>query len=470
MKDDQSQSSRKLPIDFDALSSIQSSAAIAVIGISLSVLLLLIAALAIGWILVDLIGGDQKRAAEATKAALPLLAATVGLPLLIWRLKILDRQTRISEEKTQIDRQTHYTSIFSRSVEQLGQTREVKTSRHTDGKDETITRTVPNIEVRLGGIHSLARLAEESSRDLEKIENTLLSYVRENSWSDRDGIATTPLKRRAFRTWGWQYPFYKGAITPEADEKLAEWKKKIEQSTKQRLAWAGALKETRVDVNEAVEAIPKLGGGLSKSEHIRHYECLFVGPHFKQRALIITSFERCIFVGCSFDFLSEHRFLDCQFIRCSLRKLDNTTVRITRSTFDNFSIHEMTSSSLSLVSCDIANLSLYKSIDSLFRVAHSSAYELRITSDTPIKLDFSYSAVDTGYIGAVDVDASSSFDNCALSSFHFEGTNMSAVTKISAPTFERTTSNPAAKQPQELARPQSWSAFDPDYVEEDFPF
>jgi hypothetical protein len=98
----------------------------AMAAVALFVALVLIAILAIGWLFADLVSGDQKRASEAVKAALPILAAAIGLPLLIWRLRILDRQTRISEDKTRIDRETHYTSIFSRSIDQLGQTREVK--------------------------------------------------------------------------------------------------------------------------------------------------------------------------------------------------------------------------------------------------------------------------------------------------------------------------------------------------------
>jgi hypothetical protein len=169
------------------------SVPVSVFAVSLFIALLLIAFLAIVWLLADLLSGEQKRAADATKAALPLLAGAIGLPLIVWRLRILDRQTRISEQKTEIDRETHYTSIFSRSIDQLGQTREVKRTINSDEKSFDTTTTVPNIEVRLGGIHSLVRLAEESTRDQEKIENTLLSYVRENSWSDREGTTATLL-------------------------------------------------------------------------------------------------------------------------------------------------------------------------------------------------------------------------------------------------------------------------------------
>lgn len=152
--------------------------ALCVVGILVALWLTALTLIAIGRLAFDLFGGDQLRATEAIKSLLPLAAAAIGLPLIIWRLLILDQQTRISEQKTQIDRQTHYTSIFAKSIEQLGQTKEIKENRERNGVLETLSQTLPNIEVRLGGIHSLARLAEESKRDAIKIENTLLSYVR----------------------------------------------------------------------------------------------------------------------------------------------------------------------------------------------------------------------------------------------------------------------------------------------------
>jgi hypothetical protein len=176
------------PIKFDTLRPPTAfSVPVSVIGILIFITCILIAVLALAWLLADLISGDQRRASDAAKTALPLLAGAIGLPLIVWRLLILDRQTRISDEKTQIDRETHYTSIFSRSIDQLGQTRELKTSISTESGLLETTKTVPNIEVRLGGIHSLSRLAEESIRDREKIGNLLRSYIRENSWSDRTG-------------------------------------------------------------------------------------------------------------------------------------------------------------------------------------------------------------------------------------------------------------------------------------------
>jgi len=60
----------------------------------------------------------------------------------------------------------------------MGFMRESK-SIGTDGNE--ITRSVPNIESRLGALYSLERLLTESARDQRAIIETLCAYIRENS-------------------------------------------------------------------------------------------------------------------------------------------------------------------------------------------------------------------------------------------------------------------------------------------------
>jgi hypothetical protein len=210
---------------------------LSVISILIFVTFVLIAILALSWLFTDLVSGDQRRASEAAKTALPILAGAIGLPLIIWRLRILDRQTRISDEKTQIDRETHYTSIFSRSIEQLGQTREMKSFTNVLGTIDAITRTVPNIEVRLGGIHSLVRLAEESRRDRAKIENTLLSYVRENSWFNRDSEKAIYPTLPHQDSLAWRPGFRRETKNNEAESAYKKWVTDVEKNKKVVDGW-----------------------------------------------------------------------------------------------------------------------------------------------------------------------------------------------------------------------------------------
>ena len=68
---------------------------ISVIGIGICIVCIIVAILALGWLFADLVSGDQKRGSDAARTALPILAGAIGLPLIVWRLLILDRQTRI---------------------------------------------------------------------------------------------------------------------------------------------------------------------------------------------------------------------------------------------------------------------------------------------------------------------------------------------------------------------------------------
>jgi hypothetical protein len=284
---------RQWPIQFPSPSSLAGLATpISVIGIAIFVVSLIVAILALGWLLADLVSGDQRRGSDAARTALPILAGAIGLPLIIWRLLILDRQTRISEEKTQIDRETHYTSIFSRGIDQLGQTREIK--RTVDAID-TI-RTAPNIEVRLGGIHSLARLAEESLRDRTKIENVLRSYIRENSWSDRLGEIIDKPDWSRNSVWDWAYYLDDDPSNAEAKEARDVWMAETKNRQSRLTEWAAQLPETRVDVNEATDSLSAAHfTNTSKTKEI-FYECLFVGRQFRKSLLALANFRRCTFI------------------------------------------------------------------------------------------------------------------------------------------------------------------------------
>ena len=91
-----------------------------------------------------------------------ILTAWVGVFFLVWRTRIADKQTQISQE-------SHYTELFTKAVEQLGAVREIQ------GKEPE-----PAIEIRIGAIYSLERLAKDSERDYGPIIETLAAYIREH--------------------------------------------------------------------------------------------------------------------------------------------------------------------------------------------------------------------------------------------------------------------------------------------------
>ncbi|MXX14664.1 MAG: pentapeptide repeat-containing protein [Gemmatimonadetes bacterium] len=110
-----------------------------------------------------------------------ILTAWVGVFFLVWRTRIADKQTQINQE-------SHYTDLFTKAVEQLGAVREVQ------GKEPE-----PALEIRIGAIYSLERLAKDSERDYGPIIETLAAYIREHCCDpesfDADDLSGYELKQ-----------------------------------------------------------------------------------------------------------------------------------------------------------------------------------------------------------------------------------------------------------------------------------
>jgi len=118
-----------------------------------------------------------------------LIAAILGAPFLIWATMIKQRALGFQKEG-------HITDRISKAVEMLGAEKTVKLrGNDEDDNDITIEETRPNIEVRIGGILSLERIAQDScaydkGRDHVRVMEILCAYVRENSRAN--SLASTP--------------------------------------------------------------------------------------------------------------------------------------------------------------------------------------------------------------------------------------------------------------------------------------
>jgi pentapeptide repeat protein len=140
--------------------------------------------------------GSFERRIEAAKVFFPILLALVGGPLLIWRVITAHIQAQATRHQADTGREAHYTSLFTRAVEQLGATREVKETIETDDgagdkKRETNTKTEANLEVRLGAIYAFDRIARDSERDHWPIMEVLCAYVRNPQNEGRQGPGGT---------------------------------------------------------------------------------------------------------------------------------------------------------------------------------------------------------------------------------------------------------------------------------------
>lgn len=130
--------------------------------------------------------------AEDLRNLLIAIGAVIAAPFAIWRIIISHWQARAAQDQAKVARENHYTSLFTKAVEQLGAMREIKETHRlsahenpaamvTKWRFETTTKTVPNTEVRLGAIYALERIAQDSERDHWPIMETLCAYIRNNA-------------------------------------------------------------------------------------------------------------------------------------------------------------------------------------------------------------------------------------------------------------------------------------------------
>ena len=148
------------------------------------------------------------------RAMLLTLAAVIGLPFLIWRTIIADKQN-------QINRESQHTELLTKAIELLGATR--------TGESRA---PAPAIETRIGAIFALERLSKTSQTDYGSIIETLSAYVREQCEQpsefhhqgddpDEEGL---PAQEKAIRLrkwcealWKWTAEIKKHSIANRED-------------------------------------------------------------------------------------------------------------------------------------------------------------------------------------------------------------------------------------------------------------
>ncbi len=151
--------------------------------------------------------------ADELNKLLIALAGLVGAPFVVWRVLIAAHTNQIAQdtakENSRVAQENLYTGLLTKAVEQLGATREEKTTRETVDKDgvakfETKTETVPNTEVRLGAIYALEKLARDYEPLHWPIMEILCAYVRKNAGKPKqlpDEIRAIYAKRWVLRSF-----------------------------------------------------------------------------------------------------------------------------------------------------------------------------------------------------------------------------------------------------------------------------
>jgi hypothetical protein len=123
--------------------------------------------------------GDSEDVRNAALVFGGTVVAILGLFLTGIRTHALDIQARVTE-------QGHITDRFTKSIEQLGNDK---------------------LEVRLGAIYALERIAYDSSRDHWPIMETLTAYIRENSpWPPKESDPEHTLQAEIRRILQLKHP------------------------------------------------------------------------------------------------------------------------------------------------------------------------------------------------------------------------------------------------------------------------
>lgn len=150
---------------------------------------------------------DNANFAANAKDALLAIGAAVGAPFLLWRTSIASRQAHTALE-------SHNVELFTKAVELLGSDK--------DGFDQHGTLIkVPNLELRMGGILALDRMAQDSPKDYWRVISVLASYVRNNSKANRDRLSDTLVGGLQNSSYPERQNFLLREKLPSADIQLA---------------------------------------------------------------------------------------------------------------------------------------------------------------------------------------------------------------------------------------------------------
>jgi len=133
---------------------------------------------------VRLVASVWNNPSESTAGAGPslgisgIIVAFLSAPFVIWRSLVAQRTVNIAG-------QSHITDQINKAVLGLGTEKTVKIpGKDENGKDITVEKSGPNLEVRIGAIYALERIARLNLGEHVQIMEILTAYIRENAKVD----------------------------------------------------------------------------------------------------------------------------------------------------------------------------------------------------------------------------------------------------------------------------------------------
>lgn len=200
-------------------------------------------------------------------AAGVLIVAILGAPFVVWRAVVAQKTVDVAEQGMITDR-------INKAVQGLGAEKTVKelieTPRYRkdenggwlldedgnlvpatrpDGSPlinrEEVERTVPNLEVRIGAIYALERIAQDSLRDHIQIMEILCAYIRENAPASQERMLPKP-------------PEIDGNELGKQKPKLVAWLKEHKEVMETKGRDGGPIRP-REDIQVAITVIGRRG-------------------------------------------------------------------------------------------------------------------------------------------------------------------------------------------------------------------
>lgn len=227
-----------------------------------------------------------------------VLVGVFGAPFLVWRSIIAQKQVQVSEQSQITDR-------INKAVEGLGADKIV----YVDDKQTT----QPNLEVRLGAIYALERIAQDSPRDHIQIMEILCAYLRYNADfqfdefdEDKHQISTPRMDIQATATVLGRRNSNQIKIERENNFRMNLNKVDLSSVELVNCDFRGAI-FTKTNFQNSIFKNSKFGGANFNSSHLLNTEiikCDFKGAdfaHSKISARYYYPFEGCDLYGANFS-------------------------------------------------------------------------------------------------------------------------------------------------------------------------
>ncbi len=356
--------------------------------------------------LVERVWSGTADTVPAASAALTAIAAVFGAVFLTWRTVVAHWQARASQEQASVARESHYTTLFTKAVEQLGTTREVVETSTIIGSSsgpvpriENKTRTEPNIEVRLGAIYALERIAHDSERDHWPIMEVLCAYVRKNA-GDGESIPE-------------HFDFNEDNEELEAEIIANDERAAISDRLKSIRGWVANLDFPRSDIQAALTVIGRRSEGRRAWEAQRagdpsspgDYRLDFRNANLQKADIQGLFFERANFRGAKLD--------GALVRRCHLADAILNAAQIANANFEHADI-----TLASFASAKLYGTGFRKCLADKTRFAFARMYGGSFSEASLTEVDFSHSVFSATRMFSANIfNCSFNYCNLSLASF-----------------------------------------------------